>query len=134
LLVREAVLAKSLPSRPTRGSDHRGGVSTSVLVREAVVMAKDLPNRPKPDKSAPVKKVKATDRVKSKADKVDPRFEAARKRAVLEEERRAKADAARKARADNGEHEGEDKDAGGESSRSGFSFNQFARRTRRDES
>jgi hypothetical protein len=75
-----------------------GARSTTLSRREAVVMAKDLPNRPKSEGSAPAKKVSATDRVKSKADKLDPRFEAARQRIVREDERRARAEAARQAK------------------------------------
>lgn len=53
-------------------------------------MTKDLPNRPKSDKkrTAPIKD---TDRVKSAANKLDPRFEAARQKSHKEDTLRAKA-------------------------------------------
>jgi hypothetical protein len=89
-------------------------------------MAKDLPQRPKPDPDTPVKKVAATDRVKAKTDKVDPRFEAARQRIAREEERRARAAAARRAKQAEAEVDqpaGDDDDAQDEPKK-GFSFNQ----------
>ena len=60
-------------------------------------MATDLPSRPAPDPDADDHRiVSATDRVKSVADKTDPRFEAALQRtereARLRAEREAKAD------------------------------------------
>jgi large subunit ribosomal protein L4 len=57
---------------------------------EADDMASDLPNRPPSDrqKTAPIKD---TDRVKSAADKLDPRFEAARAKAAKEDALRARA-------------------------------------------
>jgi hypothetical protein len=58
---------------------------------EADDMASDLPNRPKPDKSKASKPIEPTERVKSAADKVDPRFEAARQKVATQEARRAKA-------------------------------------------
>lgn len=61
-------------------------------------MAKDLPNRPKRDPSGPVKKVSPTDRVRARTDKLDPRFEAARRKLDRDEERRARAEATRRAR------------------------------------
>jgi hypothetical protein len=92
-------------------------------------MAKDLPQRPKPDPDAPVTKVAATDRVKAKTDKLDPRFEAARQRIAREEERRARAAAARRAKQAEAEHHGDEAaDAGDDDSsdepKKGFSFNQ----------
>jgi hypothetical protein len=107
--------------------------STILLPREAVDMAKDLPNRPKREPGPPVKKVSATDRVKAKTDKVDPRFEAARQRIKREEERRARAEAARQARrAAATEASTADADEGPEAPeeapKAGFSFNQTAQR------
>lgn len=52
-------------------------------------MSTDLPNRPKSD-TKKRSEIKATDRVKSAADKPDPRFEAARKKVNKEDELRAK--------------------------------------------
>jgi hypothetical protein len=91
-------------------------------------MAKDLPQRPKPDPDAPVKKVAATDRVKAKTEKVDPRFEAARQRIAREEERRARAAAARKARQAEAERKDEDEDEAPAEPKKGFSFNQTSKK------
>jgi hypothetical protein len=88
-------------------------------------MAKDLPQRPKPDPDTPVRKVAATDRVKAKTDKVDPRFEAARQRIAREEERRERAAVVRRAKQAEADH---DEDAGDDEAqdepKQGFSFNQ----------
>lgn len=115
--------------------------SITLLPREALVMAKDLPRRPERDPDAPVTKVSATDRVKAKTDKLDPRFEAARQRIAREEERRARAEAARRARRGQeptDEAAGDDPDAEHdvdtpEQPRKGFSFNQTAERPGADE-
>ena len=56
-------------------------------------MASDLPNRPPADPSKKRSEIKATDRVKSAADKPDPRFEAARAKAANQDALRAKAEA-----------------------------------------
>ncbi len=53
-------------------------------------MASDLPNRPPSDRQR-TEPIKDTDRVKSGADKLDPRFEAARAKAAKEEALRARA-------------------------------------------
>ncbi len=58
---------------------------------EADDMASDLPNRPAPDPSKKTAPIAATDRVKSAADKPDPRFQAAKAKADREEALRAKA-------------------------------------------
>ncbi len=58
---------------------------------EADDMASDLPNRPPADPSKKTEPIKATDRVKSAADKPDPRFEAARAKVANQEAMRAKA-------------------------------------------
>lgn len=60
---------------------------------EADDMASDLPNRPPADPSKKRDQIKATDRVKSAADKPDPRFEAARQKAANQDALRAKAEA-----------------------------------------
>ena len=54
-------------------------------------MASDLPNRPPADPSKKTEPIKPTDRVKSAADKPDPRFEAARAKVANQEAMRAKA-------------------------------------------
>jgi len=85
----------------------------------------DLPNRPAADPSKKTAPIEATDRVKSAADKPDPRFEAARQKAAKEDALRAKAAdiaesrAADEAAADDGEAADDEspKKAG-----SGFSF------------
>lgn len=61
-----------------------------------MTMATDLPRRPEPEATEPTV-VAPTDRVRSVADKVDPRFEAARRRADREDAARARAEAARSA-------------------------------------
>jgi large subunit ribosomal protein L4 len=60
---------------------------------EADDMASDLPNRPPNDPTKKRTEIKATDRVKSAADKPDPRFEAARAKAANQDALRAKAEA-----------------------------------------
>jgi hypothetical protein len=101
---------------------------------EVTRMAKDLPSRPKRERTTPPKKIAATDRVRSKADKADPRFEAARQRVAREEERRARAQAARRARAANPEEAPAEPPADTKPSKpapakkKGFSFNQTAQR------
>jgi hypothetical protein len=115
----------------------------SVLVRsvEVPMMPSDLPSRPPRGDDEPVEKIADTDRVKAKGDKVEPRFEALRKRVDREGARRAKADATRKAR-DAGADADQDEDsttpeatadAGGETTepeppKTGFSWNQTTRR------
>lgn len=49
-------------------------------------MATDLPKRPEPDPDETHRIVKPTERVKSVADKVDPRFEAAKARLERQDE------------------------------------------------
>jgi large subunit ribosomal protein L4 len=55
---------------------------------EEADMASDLPNREKPSGDAKPTVIEPTDRVKSVADKEDPRFAAARKKADKEDRRR----------------------------------------------
>ena len=99
-------------------------------------MANDLPNRPKPDPAKTSKKIAATDRVKSGANKVNPRFEALKNKAAKEEALRArakaKAEAAKVAAAEQAEGATEADaseqaaDTETKPSKSGFSFNQFS--------
>ena len=98
-------------------------------------MASDLPNRPKPDPSTKSKPISATDRVKSAADKLDPRFEAARQKAAKEDALRAKV-AKANASADADATEDEATAPGSEAveeptKKPGFSFNQT---TKKDQS
>jgi hypothetical protein len=55
-----------------------------------MAMTTDLPKRPAPNEDEQGRIVKATDRVKSAADKPDARFEAARLKAEREQRFRAK--------------------------------------------
>jgi len=92
----------------------------------------DLPNRPKPDPAKTTKKIAATDRVKSAANKLDPRFEAQRRKAEREEMLRAKAakakeEAAKAAAAAAGEPaEPTDEPEAEAKPKPTFSFNQFS--------
>ena len=103
-------------------------VAAPALLRSggASLMPSDLPSRP-PRKAGKRAQVPATERVKSKTDKVDPRFEAARKRVAREEERRARAEAARREREAAGEPAAE-ADDDTDSPSTGFSFNQTTQR------
>jgi large subunit ribosomal protein L4 len=60
--------------------------------REEADMASDLPNREKPSGDQKPTVIEPTDRVKSVADKEDPRFAAARKKADKEDRRRTARD------------------------------------------
>jgi hypothetical protein len=60
-----------------------------------MIMAPELPSRPKPDPDDEQTIIEPTDRVKSAHDKPDPRFEAARQKA--EREAKVYADRAEKA-------------------------------------
>jgi large subunit ribosomal protein L4 len=94
---------------------------------EADDVASDLPNRPPTDPSDRSAPVDPTDRVKSAANKPDPRFEAARQKAANKEALRAKADAARTDEdGDEAGDESADAEAApaAESASGGFSFNQ----------
>lgn len=73
-----------------------------------MIMATDLPRRPEPEATEPTV-VDPTERVKSVADKANPRFEAARQRAEREDAARARA----RARAEAGGAEADD-DADGD--------------------
>jgi hypothetical protein len=61
-----------------------------------MTVATDLPRRPEHEATEPTV-VASTDRVRSVADKADPRFEAARRRADREDAARARAEASRAA-------------------------------------
>ena len=100
---------------------------------EADDMASDLPNRPKPDPSKASKPVEATERVKSAADKPDPRFEAARQKIEKEERLRAKAAKASAKAAGEAIDDADDEVEEPElpAKKTPFSFNQT---TRKDES
>jgi hypothetical protein len=92
-----------------------------------MIMATDLPNRPKPDPDEEQTIIDPQDRVKSAHDKPDPRFEAARQKA--EREAKVYADRAEKAAgAAEAEDELEDEIEADESSgeKSTFSFNMTA--------
>jgi hypothetical protein len=125
-------LSTTLAPRPNSGERNNRPSGGERNNREAVVMAKDLPNRPKRDPNAPVTKISDTDRVKAKTDKLDPRFEAARLKILREEERRAKAEAAREAKRQGKEPaagpgpdkgDGSDDDTPPTPPKQGFSFN-----------
>jgi large subunit ribosomal protein L4 len=71
----------------------------------------DLPNRPPKDPSKKKSTIKATDRVKSSADKPDPRFEAARQKSAKEDALRSKAEKAQESKADAEAHSHDDEAA-----------------------
>jgi hypothetical protein len=98
---------------------------------EADDMAGDLPNRPKPDPSKASKPIAATDRVKSAADKPDPRFEAARQKAAKEDRLRAKVAKAHAPAAADATEEDEEEVIEEPTKKPGFSFNQT---TKKDQS
>ena len=91
-----------------------------------MIMATDLPNRPKHDPDAEQTIIDPMDRVKSAQDKPDPRFEAARQKA----EREAKVYADRAEKADEPDPEDENDEVAevtDESAEKGsFSFNMTA--------
>jgi hypothetical protein len=91
-----------------------------------MIMAPELPNRPKPSKDEEQTIIKPTDRVKSAQDKPDPRFEAARQKA--EREAKVYADRAEKADSpDDAEEADEEPKADDDSGSKGtFSFNMTA--------
>ncbi len=91
-------------------------------------MASDLPNRPKlsDEEKARNTVIDPTDRVKSVADKTDPRFEAAKNKADKEDRLRAAAEAKASASVDAApEDEAADEDESG----SGFSFKNTGERS-----
>lgn len=137
-LVREAKLAKARADNPVAPAEIEAKVVEASAAddethdtddAEGDDMA-DLPNRPKPTGDAS-KPIEAKDRVKSVADKEDPRFAAARDKADKEDRLRA-AQAARKADGDAPSEEPAAEEATAESeSKGSFSFNMT---TQKDES
>jgi hypothetical protein len=91
-----------------------------------MIMATDLPSRPPHDPNEQQSIIDPKDRVKSAADKPDPRFEAARQKAAREE--KVRAERAEKARAEADEEiEADDDEAGSAPALPGsFSFNMTA--------
>jgi hypothetical protein len=99
-----------------------------------MIMATDLPNRPKHDPDAEQTIIDPMDRVKSAQDKPDPRFEAARKKS----EREAKVYADRAEKADDPDADvdetDEEAEVTDESAEKGtFSFNMTAGEVEEDE-
>jgi hypothetical protein len=89
-----------------------------------MIMATDLPSRPPHDPDEPQTIIDPKDRVKSAADKLDPRFEAARQKAEREEKVRAERAAKAKADAEREAAEGDDEQSSGATDLKGsFSFN-----------
>jgi large subunit ribosomal protein L4 len=130
-LVREAKLAKARAGEPVVPAELEAKVVEASATddethdtddAEGDDMA-DLPNRPKPSGDAS-KPIDAKDRVKSVADKEDPRFAAARDKADKEDRLRA-AQAARKADGDApvDEEPAAEQDTDEEESKGSFSFN-----------
>jgi hypothetical protein len=98
-----------------------------------MIMATDLPNRPKHDPDAEQTIIDPMDRVKSAQDKPDPRFEAARQKA----EREAKVYADRAEKADD-DADAEDTDEEAEvvdesAEKRTFSFNMTAGEAEEDQ-
>jgi hypothetical protein len=90
-----------------------------------MIMATDLPNRPKRDPDEAKTIIDPKDRVKSAQDKPDPRFEAARQKA----EREAKVYADRAQKVDevvDDEESTEEADADETTEKGNFSFNMTA--------
>jgi len=89
-----APVAKAKPARAPKPDTGASAAPTATAPEasseEADDMASDLPNRPPSDRQR-TEPIKDTDRVKSAADKLDPRFEAARAKAAKEDALRAKA-------------------------------------------
>lgn len=93
-------------------------------------MATDLPKRPEPDPDEAHRIVKPTERVKSVADKTDPRFEAAKARIERQDKIMARQEPRSASGARSGSHDGDDgqpKDEEPEKDGKGsFSFNMTA--------
>jgi len=102
----------SVSERPSGDdSSEPAGLENESVEGEDDDMASDLPNRPKSDKAQGEKTIiEATDRVKSKTEKEDPRFAAARQKADREERLLAARDrkAAKDAAGDDGDEPGDD--------------------------
>jgi hypothetical protein len=91
-----------------------------------MIMATDLPSRPPHDPNEQQTIIDPKDRVKSAADKPDPRFEAARQKAAREEKVRAEREAKANADAET-ETDADDDVAAAENALKGsFSFNMTA--------
>jgi large subunit ribosomal protein L4 len=90
-----AVAPKPAAPKPAPAPTDTDAPSSDAAPVEADDMASDLPNRPPADQSKKHAPIKDTDRVKSAADKPDPRFEAARQKAAKEDALRAKAESAK---------------------------------------
>jgi large subunit ribosomal protein L4 len=86
---------KPVAPKPAPAATDTDASSSDAAPVEADDMASDLPNRPPADQSKKHAPIKDTDRVKSAADKPDPRFEAARQKAAKEDALRAKAESAK---------------------------------------
>ncbi len=113
-----AAAPKATPApEPTPAADTESDAEAG----EADDMASDLPNRPAPDPAKKTAPIAATDRVKSAADKPDPRFQAAKAKADREETLRAKA-ADAKAGAEAAAAEAPEEPAEPKAAGSGFSF------------
>jgi hypothetical protein len=127
-LVREAKQAKQAASTKAQAdeateptADDDAADTNDEAHEEEADMASDLPNRDKPSGDAKRTVIEPTDRVKSVADKEDPRFAAARKKADKEDRRRTARD--KRVNQTDGDEGDEADDEDAEKPAQGFSFN-----------
>ena len=98
-----------------------------------MIMAPELPSRPKPDPDEEHTIIEPTDRVKSAHDKPDPRFEAARQKA--EREAKVYSERAEKAGTEPDDEQSDEQatEADAPESKGTFSFNMTAGDAEEDE-